>query len=390
MRNMSSVPKSQLYDPLIRALEKWILSDPVRKQDFDTAVQTAQSHNIVGLEDIESLEDYLQFINDLLHWIPSEAIRPRDLLFRLAATWFVLDQPSVIQYQSPVRPAFGAENQAGQLQDISWLSRWMVRYCNQFGKFMDTPESAMALDTFKSNPTYNIEDYIEPRGGWKTYNEFFARHVKPGRRPIVSIGDNKVVTSPADAEFKAMHSITANSTVTTKGLTWPASQLLAGSPYQDRFANGVWLHAFLNVDDYHRLHTPVAGTVVEARTIQGHSYMQVEAAPVHGINGEMNMQLTIPNEAGYQFCQSRGLVIIDTGLGLVAVLPVGMAIVSSVILTAEIGAELHKGEELGYFQFGGSDVVLMFESKLDVRISMEEGRHYRMGREIGRFGLARE
>ncbi|KAL4975534.1 phosphatidylserine decarboxylase-domain-containing protein [Aspergillus desertorum] len=376
------------YEPLVRALETWITSDPTRKQDFEAAINTAQSYNVPEMQGIQSLDDYLRFVNGLLRWIPTEAIRPKDLLFRTATMWFVLDQPSVVQYQSPIRPTIGADNEPSP--DLTWLSTWMVSFSNQFGRFMDTPESAAELDTFNLNPAYHIDDYIKPRGGWKTFNEFFARHVKPGRRPIAGIADKTVVTCPADFVFMEMHRITPESTVTTKGLSWPITQMLAGSPYKDRFANGVWLHGFLNLNDYHRVHAPVAGTVLEARIIHGHNYMQFEAAPVVDPNGSTKNALTVPNDVGYHFCQSRGIVIMDTGFGLVAVVPVGMAVVSSFILTAEVGAELHKGEELGYFQFGGSDVVLIFESQSEARISMEKGEHYQMGKEIGRFGRVRE
>ncbi|KAL4917385.1 phosphatidylserine decarboxylase-domain-containing protein [Aspergillus aurantiobrunneus] len=372
--------ESDDYAPLVQQLQHWITSDPSHKQDFELAIHTAHSHNTAEMQNMRSLEDYLHFIEEQLHWIPSESVQAKDLLNRTATTWFVLDQPSVLQYQTPVRPTMGEQHQ--QSEKLTWLSNWMVRYSNEMGLFMDTPASAAKLDTFRSSPSYNIEDYVEPRGGWRTFNEFFSRHLKPGRRPIAAVGDSLVLTSPADFEFKELHVVSESSTVTTKGLTWPIGQMLRGSPYKDRFANGVWLHGFLNVDDYHRVHTPVSGTVLEARTIQGQSYMQVEAAEF--ANGA---SLTVPNEAGYQFCQSRGLIIVDTGFGLVAVLPVGMAIVSSVILTAETGIRLRKGEELGYFQFGGSDVVLLFEACLNVEISMRPGQHYKMGMEIGRFNV---
>lgn len=68
---------------------------------------------------------------------------------------------------------------------------------------------------------------------------------------------------------------------------------------------------------------------------------------------------------------------------MVAVLPVGMAVVSSIILTAEKGVTLRKGEELGYFQFGGSDIVVMFESNRKNRLDAGAGVHYKMGVQIG-------
>lgn len=68
------------------------------------------------------------------------------------------------------------------------------------------------------------------------------------------------------------------STITAKGVPWPLEQILVDSPYKDRFANGLWLHGFLNVDDYHRLPAQVAGTVLEVRVIAGQNSMQVRAS----------------------------------------------------------------------------------------------------------------
>jgi phosphatidylserine decarboxylase len=77
------------------------------------------------------------------------------------------------------------------------------------------------------------------------------------------------------------------------------------------------------------------------------------------------------------------LIVIDSPLGLVAVLPIGMAQVSSVNLSVEAGTELCKGEEFGFFSFGGSDIVMLFEAGA-VRLEAEIGTHYNQGRRIGR------
>ena len=92
--------------------------------------------------------------------------------------------------------------------------------------------------------------------------------------------------------------------------------------------------------------------------------------------------LDIVDGTGYQFTQDRGLIVIDSPLGLVAVLPIGMAQVSSVTLTAEVGAALSKGEEFGFFSFGGSDIVTLFEAG-KVQIEAKVGTHYNQGRQIG-------
>jgi phosphatidylserine decarboxylase len=68
---------------------------------------------------------------------------------------------------------------------------------------------------------------------------------------------------------------------------------------------------------------------------------------------------------------------------LVAVLPIGMAQVSSVVMTAEVGRKLHKGEEFGYFQFGGSDHVVLFEASVNVKLTAQVNVHYNQGSRIG-------
>lgn len=119
---------------------------------------------------------------------------------------------------------------------------------------------------------------------------------------------------------------------------------------------------------------PVAGCVKEARKIPGHVIMDV----VKEVDGSLNCV----DGTGYQFSQDRGLLVLDSPLGMVAVLPIGMAQVSSVNFTAEVGAELVKGEEFGFFAFGGSDMVILFEAGR-VQLDAKVGVHYKQGMRIG-------
>ena len=156
------------------------------------------------------------------------------------------------------------------------------------------------------------------------------------------------------------------------------------------------MHGFNATSDYHRIHAPVDGKVVNARIISAQHYALIESkeAKTDGtslgdcnIDGKRTLRerrvFCTPNEPGYQFVQVRGLVLLGTKIGMVAVLPVGIAVVSSVILTAEEGITLRKGEELGYFQFGGSDIVIMFEAQCKAQLSAEVGEHYKMGVQMG-------
>jgi phosphatidylserine decarboxylase precursor len=251
----------------------------------------------------------------------------------------------------------------------------MHRLIQAWGDFLDTPESAGGIDSFASMPNYNIDDYVVSPSGWLTFNQFFAREIRPGKRPIAEPRNDKVIVSPADAVFMGQRPIDENSHITVKGVDWPIAELLDGSPYKDAFRDGIYMHSFLFVDDYHRYHVPVGGVVKEVRKIHGRVYLDVFRRP--------DGTLDVVDGDTFQFNQERGLVVIDSPeVGLVAVVPVGMGWVSSVNLTPEVGSTLRKGDEFGFFLFGGSDIVILFQHG-DVVIDAEVGKKYLQGQRIG-------
>jgi phosphatidylserine decarboxylase len=350
--------------------------------DFNKAIEHAHRSNIPEIADIKNLHDYLVWINELLHWVPTEDKPGREIISHLGKFHFILDQAPVLGLQNRIISR-------REVPALTPLSAWMVKYAKALGEFLDTPESLTpeSLKSFFESPNYNMSDYIVPHGGWKTFNQFFARNFKPGLRPVAAVSDPNVIVSPADSTFAGQWEIRTDSMVTVKNLHWSIGELLEGSPYKDRFVNGLFMHAFLGPNDYHRQHAPVAGTVVEARVIPGQVYLEVIAEPVPGdTRGQHRLKphrsFDAPNNAGYQFAQARGLIVLEGAIGLVAVLPIGMCQVSSVILTAEKGVTLRKGEEMSYFQFGGSDIIVLFEAKSNVSFTAQPGVHYKMGTKI--------
>ena len=224
-------------------------------------------------------------------------------------------------------------------------------------------------------------------------------------RPIDGKDDPNVVVFPADSTFDGAWKIEDNAEVELKHLKWPIKALLDDSDYYNDFKGGIWMHSFLNTFDYHRQHSPVSGKVIEAKIIQGAAYLEVNLKedPVTGVptlkpgrrikspdervkevqthnslvapspagydprSPTYGATVDAPDSPGYQFLQMRGLITEDSPeLGKVAILPIGMAQVSSVVLSVKKGDELKKGDEISYFQFGGSDIVLVFEKKANV------------------------
>ena len=351
------------------------------KQHFEKAIIKANSKNVPLLEDVKNLEAYLAWIDAFLYWVPTENSSGQNVNDHLSAFYFIADQEPLLSLQNRVVPSDNA-------LPLTIFSEWLVDYANAMGEFLDTPASLTpeSEQTFYDSPYYNMQEYTRPHGGWRSFNQIFARHFKPGYRPIAAVSDQSIIVMPADSTFGGQWEIRKDSNVTVKNLNWKVSELLEGSPYKDRFENGLFMHSYLSPMDYHRQHAPVGGKVLEARVIQGQVYLEVEATPVEKQPGVHQLKLKRNYDsfdtAGYQFAQSRGLIILETPIGLVAVLPIGMCQVSSVILTAEVGVTVRKGEELSYFQFGGSDIVLLFEASSNVCFSAQRTVHYKMGTKI--------
>ena len=336
-----------------------------------------------ALEWPQDLAQYEGHLERFIRWIPQQsdakawnrqAIENRqgqEVSDRLAHFFWLVDQ-KVDEGETAI-----AEN-----SDI--FRNWLTEFARQWGSFLDTPESFSReiLESFIENaPEYNVGDSLvdgRPNmpSGWLTFNQFFARELNAGLRPVTAPTSNLVVTSPADCSFQHEYSIDAESyipatTIKNTHKYGNIKQLIAGSRYADTFAGGTFVHYMLPPSAYHRFHLPVAGLVQESFVISGKVFMQVDL---------QDHELVSKDSAttGYEFSQTRGVVTIDTSaskggnIGIVAVIPVGMSHVASVILTAVTGKHLAKGDEFGYFQFGGSDIILLFQDGVDPQVDTSE------------------
>lgn len=336
------------HEPVVEELLELLDERDDLREALDIAIGNA------GLDGIGNLVDFAGYLDELVTWIPVE----RELIPKALPLYYIINQAP-----------------GDALNEDDAFNLWLKDYVTAWGEFLDTPASAAGIESFASLPNYNVDDYFVGPSGWLTFNQFFAREMRPGKRPIADPRDDSVVVSPADAVYMGQWPIEDDSTITVKGAKWAIAELLADSPYADAFRGGTYAHSFLYVDDYHRYHVPVGGVVKEVRNISGRVYLDVrrnEDGSFDVLDGDT-----------YQFNQERGLIVIDSPeVGLVAVLPIGMAYVSSVNLTPEVGAELQKGDEFGFFLFGGSDIVMVFQDK-GVELDAEVGRKYLQGQRIG-------
>lgn len=421
---MSSYKKNE-WEKVVRDLDN-LIKENDWSENFSQAIHDAKSANVPDLDRINSLEDYMNAINEFLFWKPTENERGDVVYNKICLFYWILNQKTLSSLQSETLPkAVG--------KPLTVLSAWMVEYAKALGTFYDTTESINkeTIDTFYHSPPYHMEIYERPPNDWQTFNEFFARHVKPGERDPDHPQDNRYIVSAADSVFDGWWDVNSDSEVIfVKGIPWNISSLLEGSKFADAFRGGKFMHAFLNTTDYHRLQAPVGGKILEAKVISGAVYLEVvpttdntpQSLPVGGgppperrnkfamrrrleagktdaniirreyqhiplSRGDESMTpvkgVEAPDNPGYQFLQARGCIVIESDIGLVAVLPIGMAQVSSVGLSVTEGDTVNKGKEISYFQFGGSDIVLVFEPGSQVDLTAKKGVHYNTGKTIG-------
>lgn len=338
---------------------------------------------------VQNLSDYYNFIDSASELIPRDVLgNPSDLtrdqiLQSICYFYFLVDQPlselenkgmfdNTIQYYEP-------------------FSSWLRDFADTWGSFLDTEASwsPEIYQEFYNDPSYGLQKgWYESSSNWSTFNRFFSRYLEsPNARPIASPNDTMVVVSPADSVPQGTWAIDNNSTIQVEdGLEvklvhyYSVRDLLGNdSQYRDAFANGVLTHSFLNVNDYHRYHFAVGGTIKEKKKVVQNVALEV------AWNSTQNKYDPI-DSTGWQFSQTRGYVIVDTGkYGLVALIPMGMAQVSSVNFEddVEVGATHEKGDMLGNFLFGGSDFVMLFQERAGFEMTATQGNHILMGEEYG-------
>ena len=183
------------FNPVVKKLKQMVRKNGWTGR-FEKAIAMAQKQNVPTIKNVKTLDDYYAWINDLLIWVPREDEAGTEIYYRISEFYFFLDQKPVKELQNKITPH-------DQEPKLTELSRWMLDYANEWGKFLDTTESitAKSLKSIYDSPRYNMDEYMPAPSGWRTFNQFFARHVKPGMRPIAALCDDHVVVAPADSTF---------------------------------------------------------------------------------------------------------------------------------------------------------------------------------------------
>ncbi|KAJ7243915.1 phosphatidylserine decarboxylase-domain-containing protein [Mycena haematopus] len=214
----------------------------------------------------------------------------------------------------------------------------------------DSPESARDIPTFIEFHGLKVDEILEPLESFKTFNQFFYRKLKPSARPVEKLDDPYRLVSAADCRFMPFESVSEATRLWIKGREFTVARLL-GDAYKheaDRYTGGALAVFRLAPQDYHRFHSPVDGTIGNMTYIAGEYYTVNPQAirtalDVYGENARKIVPINSP-----QF-------------GRVMAVCVGAMMVGSIETTVKEGDAVKRGQEFGYFAFGGSTIVLLFE-----------------------------
>jgi phosphatidylserine decarboxylase len=274
---------------------------------------------------------------------------------------------SRLQYLLPRR---GLSNCLGWLASRRWrwLSQGLIRLAIKFYQ-IDMTDSV-------------ITDLSE----YQSFNDFFTRALKPSTRPIAALPQQ--IASPADGFVSQCGFVRHGVKMQAKGKNYSVASLLVESAWADIFADSAFYTGYLSPRDYHRVHLPVSGRLLQMTYIPGglFSVSPKSVATVHDIYAR--------NE--------RVVMYFDTAFGKLAVIMIGATGVGSIetswhgvvrnqprsLQTWHYDQEdktMTKGDELGLFKFGSSVIVLFETNQLQWQASSQHGAVVKMGQAIGDF-----
>ncbi len=347
----------------------------------------------------QTLEEYYDFLDWAATCMPWNILKDQagglyeHIDQSLDYFYFLVDQP--------LEELEGQGYYNNSLQYVEPFRSWMKEFVQGWGEYLSTEDSWSDeyYELAYADPRFGLQNgWYEDPSNWHSFNDFFSRYLSSdSARPIAAPGDDSVVVSPADAVPQGIWQIDENSELVTedgvlvKSSRFNSIAVLLGedNEYRDAFAGGTFTHTFLDVNDYHRYHFPVGGTILDVGIIP-----QDDAVGGKQIwdaeEGKYVLEDQVP---GWQMIETRGYVILETAeYGLVAVLPIGMSQVSSVNFedTVVAGATVEKGDMLGYFLFGGSDIIMLFQKGAGFELTAPATGsgsygHLLMGEEYGKL-----
>jgi len=232
--------------------------------------------------------------------------------------------------------------------DSLHINSLLKHLTEQQGKKFNNPASKKEIEHFIQFHNLNKEEILDSLDSFKNFNEFFYRKLKPSARPIAEASNQKVAVSPGDCRLNVFTSIEEATKIWIKGKKFSLTNLLKDDALAKEYSGGSLVIARLAPQDYHRFHSPVSGTLGKFTPYTGTYYT------VNPIAIRDTIDVYTENKR-------QRVTIKSPEFGDVIYITVGATMVGSIVYTAKEGQTVKKGDELGYFAFGGSTVLVLFK-----------------------------
>jgi len=261
------------------------------------------------------------------------------------------------------------------------VNRQLRKILNEWSRFLGSRDSLYVLNTdphtgwlgkhaMAAMPDFD-KDFVcepdKPHYGFTSWDDFFTRRFRTGRRPIASPDDAAVIINACEsAPYRVARGVKARDRFWIKAQPYSLKHMLANDALAGEFVGGTVYQAYLSPLSYHRWHSPVGGRIVKAYLRDGTYYAEAL---------EEGLDPAGPNEsqAYLTHLATRAIIFIeadDPDIGLMCFLAVGMAEVSSCDISVYGGQYLAKGDELGMFHFGGSTHCLIFRPSVHLAFDL--------------------
>jgi phosphatidylserine decarboxylase len=239
---------------------------------------------------------------------------------------------------------------------------------NFLRNFALSTKSRIIIKSFANIYKINLDEMEKPISEYSSLHEFFTRKLKVGAR-ILEASPNTII-SPVDGKIEEFGKISEHSTIHAKNRPYSVSEMLGDEEVAKKYIDGHFMVIYLSPQNYHRIHCPISGRVVRQQKLGGKSY------PVN------NLSLKYGKDP-----LSKNFRIISeflTDNKHYSLVKVGAMFVNSIELI-HTSEEVIKGEEVGYFSFG-STVVLLFEAgAVELSDNLKSGQVVRLGDKIGNW-----
>jgi len=215
-----------------------------------------------------------------------------------------------------------------------------------YGVSANNPKSKQKILPFIQKFKVDESEFLEPTSSFSTFNEFFYRRLKPSARPIAS--SNAAVIFPADGRHFGFQNVSNIKSIFVKGQHFDLSTLFGSKERALPYENGSLIISRLCPVDYHRFHFPCDGTFQTADLINGKLFS------VNPIALRKKISIFWENKRYLSYLESESF-------GTVAQFAIGATCVGTVTYTGNKETFVKKGDELGFFSFGGSCILTLFE-----------------------------